>query len=66
MDTEVARRLRLTLELCEFGVAMQRQKLRREHPDLDETQMGDLFAAWMLNRIDAPDGDCAGQVSRRP
>lgn len=60
-----ARRLRLALEMFEFGVRMQRTRLRRTHPDLTDTEIDDLMTAWMLDRPGAAHGDCAGPVSQR-
>jgi hypothetical protein len=59
------RRLRLALEMFEFGVRMQRTNLRRRYPDLDDARIDDLMREWMLDRPGAADVDCAGPVSRR-
>ena len=58
-------RLRLALEMFDFGVSMQRMRLRRANLDLDENAIDELMSAWMLERPGAEDGDCAGPVSRR-
>ena len=60
-----AQRLRLALEMFEFGVRMQRASLRRTHPDLNDVQIDNLMREWMLDRPGAAHGDCAGPVSRR-
>jgi hypothetical protein len=60
-----AQRLRLALEMFEFGVRMQRMRLQRNHPDLDDVQIDDLMREWMLDRPGAEHGDCAGPVSLR-
>jgi hypothetical protein len=60
-----AQRLRLALEMFEFGVRMHWTSLRRNNPDLDDVQIADLLREWMLARPGAADGDCAGPVSRR-
>lgn len=58
-------RLRLALEMFDFGVRMQRLRLQRQHPDVDETGIDELMNAWMLDRPGATNGDCAGPVSQR-
>jgi Rv0078B-related antitoxin len=65
VDKEAGRRLRLAVDMFEFGVAMQRQRLRREHPGADDSEIDDLVNAWLLDRPGAPDGDCAPSVSHR-
>ena len=62
-DDDPAQRLRLALEMFEFGVRMQRTSLRRKHPDLDEAGIDDLMRAWMLHRPGAIHGDSAGRIS---
>ena len=61
-DDGPAARLRLALEMFDFGVRMQRARLRREHPDLDEARIDDLMQDWMLHRPGAVHGDCAGRL----
>ena len=51
--------------MFEFGVRMQRARFRRQYPGLDEAAVDELMNAWLLDRPGAPDGDCAGPVSRR-
>ena len=51
--------------MFDFGVSMQRMRLRRANPDLDENAIDELMSAWMLERPGAEDGDCAAPVSRR-
>ena len=58
-------RLRTALELFEFGVAMQRQRFRRERPEAADAEIDELLNAWMLHRPGAVHGDCAGSVSTR-
>lgn len=58
-------RLRLALDMFDFGVRMQRTRLEREHPDLDDAAIDELMRAWLHDRPGAVDGDCAGPVSRR-
>lgn len=43
----MAQRLRIALELHTFGVEMQRQNLRRRHPDEDDEQIRRRLNAWL-------------------
>jgi len=56
-----ARRLQLALELHEAGVAMHRQTLRREHPDLSDEEIDSLLADWLRTRPGAEHGDAEGR-----
>lgn len=58
-----AARLRTTLELSDFGRAMKRQQLRRDHPGLDEAEIDRLFLRWLLREDEDP-GPCLRM--RRP
>lgn len=60
MDGEVAARIRTALDL--FGVAesMVRQRLRREHPELDDAAIEERVVAWIHHRPGAEDGDAVG------
>ena len=62
---DAGQRLRPALEMFDFGVRMQRCRLRRTHPDVDDAEVDMLMTEWMLDRPGAQDGDCAGPVSRR-
>lgn len=64
-----ARRLQVALDLFEAGVAMMRQKLRREHPDWSEAEVEARLSAWLQERPGAEHGDAAGRPvpwPRRP
>lgn len=51
----VAARFRATLELMETGMALQRQNIRRRHPDASEAEIDRLFDEWLLERpLDGP------------
>lgn len=54
----VAARLRTTLDLFEAGLDLQRQALRRAHPDASEAEVQRRLAAWLRDRaareFDAP------------
>ena len=64
-----AGRFRAALELFETGVAMMRQKLRREHPEWSDTQLETRLGQWLQDRPGAEHGDAAGRPvpwPRRP
>jgi len=66
VDTETpAKRLRIALDMYEFGEQLQRQRLRRNNPNATEAEVEAEVRAWRLRRPGAPDGDCSGRVSRR-
>ena len=64
-----AGRFRIALELFETGVAMMRQKLRREHPEWSDSQLEARLAEWLQDRPGAEHGDAVGRPvpwPRRP
>ncbi len=63
-DDAVARRLRLALEMHTLGVAMMREKLRRDRPDASEAEISAQVGAWLRHRPGAEDGDTAPGVLR--
>lgn len=64
-DTSVAQRLRVALDLYQFGEEMQRSRLRRERPDATEEELKASVRAWRCSRPGAPQGDAAGRSARR-
>ncbi|MDQ1348658.1 MAG: hypothetical protein QG573_2034 [Acidobacteriota bacterium] len=60
MQPEAAR-LRVALDLVEAGLELHWWRLRREHPDASDAEIGALQAAWLR----APRGD-AGRPATRP
>lgn len=44
-----ADRLRLALELHDFGVALYRQRLRREHPEWASAQVDAAVGHWLAD-----------------
>ncbi|MGW4767940.1 hypothetical protein ACWEO2_07850 [Nocardia sp. NPDC004278] len=58
-------RLRLALEMHEFGVLMQRARIRRMRPDATDAEVDEAVQIWLLSRPSAPLGDSAGRPSRR-
>jgi hypothetical protein len=65
MDGDPATRLRIALELHDLGVRMQRQRLRREHPQWSDAELAAAMRAWMRDRPGAEHGDAVGTPSRR-
>lgn len=64
--TSVAARFRAALELMETGMALQRQNIRRRHPDASEAEIDRLFDEWLLERpLDGP-GRRVDWPRRRP
>ena len=47
--TAEAQRVRDVIEMHEFGVALYRQRMRREHPDATEAQVDALTRAWLAD-----------------
>lgn len=64
-DSGVAQRLRVALDLYQFGEQMQRSRLRRERPDATEEELEARVRAWRCSRPGAPQGDAAGRPARR-
>ncbi|MGH8776344.1 MAG: hypothetical protein ACRDWI_14665 [Jiangellaceae bacterium] len=64
-DRGVARRLRVALDMYEFGEQMQRARLRRDNPDASADEIESEIRAWRLRRPGAPLGDAVGRSSRR-
>jgi hypothetical protein len=60
MDGEVAARIRTALDLFEVAESMVRQRLRREHPELDDDAVEERVLAWVRHRPGAEHGDAAG------
>ncbi|MBI4612040.1 MAG: hypothetical protein HY720_00355 [Planctomycetes bacterium] len=56
-----AERLRLALDLFDSGVAIMRQKLRRELPEADEAEIEKRLGAWLQERPGAEHGDSVGR-----
>lgn len=59
------RRLRVALDMYEVGEQMQRQRLRREHPDLTDRQIEAQVQEWRLRRPGAEFGDAVRRPSQR-
>jgi hypothetical protein len=58
-------KLRLALDMYEFGEQAQRNRLKRLHPDASEQDIEDAVRVWRVSRPGAPMGDAVGRPSRR-
>ena len=58
---EAAERFKIAMELYEFGEAIMRQNLRREHSHSSEAEIEKLFLAWLHRRPGAEEGDAEGR-----
>lgn len=47
--TPEAQRVRDVFEMYEFGVALYRQRMRREHPGADEAEVEALTREWLIS-----------------
>ena len=65
-DETPAQRLRIALDLFEFGTDMMRQKLRREAPEATDDEIQARLVAWLQERPGAELGDGAGRLGRWP
>ncbi|HEV7808276.1 MAG TPA: hypothetical protein VGO80_20885 [Solirubrobacteraceae bacterium] len=65
MDGDPAARLRIALEPHELGVEMQRQRLRRERPQITEAELDHAIRVWLRERPGAEHGDTWGRPSER-
>lgn len=60
-----ARRLRLALDMFEFGEQMQRSRLRRLNPQASDAEIDEAVRSWLLARPGAALGDADGRPSQR-
>jgi len=58
-------RLRWMLALCDFGIEVQRQNIRRAFPSADEDEVSLRLQAWLVERPGADLGDGAGRPTSR-
>lgn len=57
-----ARTFRLTLDLCEAGVRLMRQNLRRADPRANEQEIDQKLRTWLRERPGAEHGDSPGRL----
>jgi hypothetical protein len=50
LNSPEAQRFRLALEMAEMGIAMYRQRMRREHPDATDEEIEAEVQAWLMRR----------------
>lgn len=53
--------LALAFELTQFGIEMQAQRYRREHPSATDAEVHAFVQAWLFERPGAPHGDAVGR-----
>jgi hypothetical protein len=51
----------MAMELCELAEDLFRQRLRRDHPEADESEIEALVDQWRLTRPGAEHGDSVGR-----
>jgi hypothetical protein len=56
-----ADRLRIALDMHQFGKAMMRERLRRDHPHKADPDLDDLLRRWLQERPGAEHGDGEGR-----
>lgn len=59
-ESAVFERMRLTFDLFEASVQMQRLNLRRRHPGADDEEIERLLVEWLHTRPGAEHGDASG------
>jgi hypothetical protein len=64
-DPQVARRVRLALDMYEFGEQVQRSRLRRCYPGATADEIEARLRAWRRSRPGAAGGDAVGRPSQR-
>jgi hypothetical protein len=64
-DSPAAQRLRLALDMYEFGEQLQRSRLRRLNPEASDAEIDAAIGSWLLDRPGAAHGDAPGRPSHR-
>jgi hypothetical protein len=59
-DPKVISRMRATFDLFDLAIKMQRQNLRRRHPDASPEEVASRLREWLQNRPGAEHGDASG------
>jgi hypothetical protein len=62
----LAARLRTAFDLFDAGVALKREQLRRERPDLGPEELERRLVAWLRTRPGAEHGDAEGRALSWP
>ncbi len=50
-------RLRVAIDLAQTGIEMQREKIRRRHPNVTNERIDELLSQWLRTRPGAEFGD---------
>ena len=58
-------KMRIAIDLFETAVDLQRQNLRRRHPDATEREIEERLGAWLQDRPGAELGNGQGRPARR-
>lgn len=61
-----AQRLRIALDLHDFGVVMMRQNLRRRYPNVNDKDIETKLLEWLRERPEAQYGDGVGKARELP
>lgn len=64
-DPTPLEKMRVTLDLFATAVDLQRQNLRRRHPDASATEIDELLEKWLHERPGAEHGDGEGRPGSR-
>ncbi|RJQ68144.1 hypothetical protein D5S17_33125 [Pseudonocardiaceae bacterium YIM PH 21723] len=64
-QASAADRLRLAIEMFDFGLSMQRSRLHRMNPGADDAVIDTAVQDWLLSRPWAPLGKAMGRSSSR-
>lgn len=63
---DVARRMRVALDLFEFGERMLRQRLLRDRPGATQDEIDTAVRAWRTHRPGGEPGDAPGRLRPWP
>ena len=61
-----SQRFAVGLEMCDLGIRIQRQNLRRERREASEAEIDRLLADWLAERPGAESGDAEGRPAVWP
>jgi len=50
LDSPEAQRFRLALQMAEMGIAMYRQRMRRERPEASDEEIEAQVQTWLMRR----------------
>jgi len=61
-----AEKLKLSLQMFEYGCQLMRENLRRQHPELDAEALERALQAWLRNRSDTDYGGGPMRLGKWP